>query len=85
MFVVEVWTLRLPSLSRMSAGSPESGSVIAASEAQVRSAYSCSLPSRAGAPAAGTRISSKTSAARNVARMLIPLPIPQRRRNPVGA
>jgi hypothetical protein len=36
MFVVEVWTLRLPSLPRMSAGRPEERSVIATKDAQVR-------------------------------------------------
>jgi hypothetical protein len=35
MFVVEVWTLVVPSLFRMSAGRPDELSVIAASDAQV--------------------------------------------------
>jgi hypothetical protein len=38
MFVVEVWTLRAPSLPRMSAGSPELGSVIAANDSHVSAA-----------------------------------------------
>ena len=38
MLVVDVWTLWLPSLSRMSAGRPDDGSVIASNDAQVRSA-----------------------------------------------
>ena len=38
MLVVEVWTLLVPSLSRMSAGSPDDGSVIATNDSQVRSA-----------------------------------------------
>jgi hypothetical protein len=35
MFVVEVWTLVVPSASRLSAGNPESGSVMAANDAHV--------------------------------------------------
>ena len=35
MFVVEVWTLVLPSLFRMSAGRPEERSVIATNDAHV--------------------------------------------------
>ena len=38
MLVVDVCTLRVPSLLRMSAGSPDSGSVIATNDAHVRSA-----------------------------------------------
>ena len=38
MFVVDVWTLRVPSLSRMSAGSPLPASVIASNERHVPSA-----------------------------------------------
>ena len=36
MFVVEVWTLVVPSLFRTSAGSPDDRSVMATNEAQVR-------------------------------------------------
>src|SRR4051794_3754275 len=39
MFVVEVWTLGVPSAWRLSAGRPLSGSVIATSDAQVSAAY----------------------------------------------
>jgi hypothetical protein len=38
MFVVEVWTLRLPSAARLSAGNPDCGSVIASNERQVSAA-----------------------------------------------
>ena len=38
MFVVDVWTLRVPSAARLSAGSPDDGSVIATNDAQVCSA-----------------------------------------------
>ena len=38
MLVVDVWTERLPSLSRMSLGRPDCSSVIAANERQVSSA-----------------------------------------------
>src|SRR4051794_31254670 len=47
MFVVEVWTLVLPSALRMSAGRPDDASVIAAIDAHVRAAYSRSWPSPA--------------------------------------
>src|SRR4051794_35308066 len=65
MFVVEVCRLVVPSLSRLSAGSPEDASVIASNDAQVRSAYwrSGSRWPRAEAPEAGTSTSSATSAA----------------------
>ncbi len=39
MFVVDVWTLGVPSAARLSAGSPVSASVIATNDAQVCSAY----------------------------------------------
>jgi hypothetical protein len=35
MLVVDVWTLRVPSASRLSAGSPDASSVIASNERQV--------------------------------------------------
>jgi hypothetical protein len=38
MLVVEVWTLRVPSAARMSAGSPDRGSVMASKERQVSAA-----------------------------------------------
>src|SRR4051794_2872284 len=69
MLVVDVCTLVLPSALRMSAGSPESGSVMAAIDAHVRSAYARSgAPSRppvvaACAVDAPTVTSSATSAA----------------------
>ena len=39
MFVVDVWTLVVPSALRMSAGRPDCSSVIAANDAHVVSAY----------------------------------------------
>ena len=39
MLVVDVWMLRVPSAFRLSAGSPESVSVIATNEDQVSRAY----------------------------------------------
>ena len=38
MLVVEVWTLRVPSAARLSAGRPERGSVNASNERQVSAA-----------------------------------------------
>src|SRR3954469_2558623 len=67
MFVVDVWTLVVPSLFRMSAGRPERRSVIATNEAHVWAAY-CRSRARAGSRAAasdGTSRSSATSAARD--------------------
>jgi hypothetical protein len=40
MLVVEVWTLRVPSAFRMSAGRPDLASVIASNDAHVALAYS---------------------------------------------
>src|SRR5829696_5846710 len=78
MFVVEVWTLVVPSLLRMSAGSPDRGSVIAAKDAHVRSAYWCSsLPLwafLADACPTGMSTSSATSAAKDLTRMSAPFP-----------
>ena len=53
MLVVEVWTLRVPSALRMSAGSPDRSSVIASNDAHVFAAYSSQLAVTAAVPAAG--------------------------------
>src|SRR3954471_12281139 len=71
MFVVDVCTLVLPSPFRLSAGSPDDRSVMAANDAHVRSAYWRSGSPRwwADALAAGTSTSAATSAASFTNRM----------------
>src|SRR5262245_9728641 len=67
MFVVEVWTLVLPSALRTSAGSPERVSTMAVKDLHVRCATCCGVS--ADAPETGIRKSIATSAATNLARM----------------
>src|SRR3954452_14157163 len=71
MFVVDVCTLVVPSPFRVSAGSPDERSVMAANDAHVRSAYWRSGSPRwwADALAAGTSTSAATSAATFTIRM----------------
>src|SRR3954454_12606235 len=74
MLVVDVWTLGVPSASRLSAGRPLSGSVIATSDAHVCAAYPRSvdrseglrpLPAAAADPAdARARTTARSGAAR---------------------
>src|SRR5689334_1929958 len=63
MFVVDVCTLVVPSEFRLSAGSPDDGSVMATNDAHVRWAYcrNGSRPSWADALAAGTSTSVATT------------------------
>src|SRR4051795_12747442 len=77
MFVVEVWTLVVPSAFSTSAGSPELVSVIATNELHVRWATWRSETVSPDAAAAGARTSSATSAAINRDRMAQPR-IPRR-------
>src|SRR3954469_1509539 len=80
MFVVEVCTLGVPSASRLSAGRPEPGSVIAASDAHVCTAYwrswASPAPVLARAPPAPIATSSAASAATapTLDRMAAPFP-----------
>src|SRR5215217_4641954 len=63
MFVVDVCTLVDPSLLRMSAGSPESRSVMATKEDHVRLAYSWRSPRSRSRAAAGAASSSESKTA----------------------
>ena len=73
MLVVEVCTLRVPSASRRSAGSPERSSVIATNEAHVAVAYACNCSLAPAADPADTRAGvSMTSSTASTATLATP-------------